>query len=232
MTIKQDINYKNNCLEYPGLSKIHGKPTTSALFILCNEVQSNAQSIDMTLGGGTNGHLGLVCDAPTYSSIPGTIQYLHPTNPGSLVIPGNPMQFQIAHAHDLHEEHLHLFQKVNNIEHTLIQQIVKAFDEKYLTVICNPVTHKITRTIPQIFDYLFDAYGDVSPSQLQELCNMLENFNFNPYEPVDILYTEINSFANLAKIGHSPIMNRQKNRLCLFGTAKNWQTAFQSNSME
>eukprot|EP00957_Ditylum_brightwellii_P054380 4120126-Ditylum_brightwellii.AAC.1 len=175
-----DIDYKNNCFEFPELSRIQVEPTTSALLILCNRVQSNAQFIDSTLGGGANGHLGLVCDTSTYSSIP----------------------------------------EVNNVERTLIQQLIKAVDAKYLTAICNPATQKITCTIQQIFDYLFDAYGDVSPSQLQELCNSIENISFDPYKPVNTLYTEINSFANLAKIGHSPITDRQ-NRLCLSGTAKN-----------
>eukprot|EP00957_Ditylum_brightwellii_P010314 780004-Ditylum_brightwellii.AAC.1 len=84
MMIKQDINYKNNCFKYPELSKTHGEPTTSALLILCNEVQSNAQSVNTTLGEGANGHLGLVCDTLVYSSIPGMIQYLCPTTPSSL----------------------------------------------------------------------------------------------------------------------------------------------------
>eukprot|EP00957_Ditylum_brightwellii_P102395 7805398-Ditylum_brightwellii.AAC.1 len=141
------------------------------------------------------------------------------------------MQFQISHARDLHEEHLCLFQEVNNVKYTLIQHIVNAIDAKYLTAICNPVTHKITYTIPQIFDYLFDVYGDVSPSQLQELCNKLENFNFNPYEPVDTQYTKINSFANLAKLDTLPSLI-DKNRLCLSGTTKNWKISFQSNSMK
>eukprot|EP00957_Ditylum_brightwellii_P111134 8473995-Ditylum_brightwellii.AAC.1 len=147
MMIKQDIKYKNNCFEYLELSKIHGELTTSALLILRNEVRSNAQSINMTLGGGANGHLGLVCDVSTYSSTLGTTPYIRPANPGSLAIPGGATEFQIAHARNQHQENLCLFREVTNIKCTLIQQIVKAVDAKYLTAICNPVTHKITCTI-------------------------------------------------------------------------------------
>eukprot|EP00957_Ditylum_brightwellii_P140150 10679243-Ditylum_brightwellii.AAC.1 len=121
MMIKQDINYKNNCFEYPELSKNHSELTTSALLILCNEVQSNAQSVDTTLGGGANGHLGLVANTSTHSSIPGMTPFFHPTNPGSLAISGGAMQFQIVHAHDQHKENLCLFREVTNVEGTLIQ---------------------------------------------------------------------------------------------------------------
>eukprot|EP00957_Ditylum_brightwellii_P129352 9867439-Ditylum_brightwellii.AAC.1 len=84
MKIQQDIDNKNNCFEYTELSKIQSEQTTSALLILCNEVESNTQSVEMTLGGGGNGHLGLVCEASMYSSISGMTPYLCPTNPGSL----------------------------------------------------------------------------------------------------------------------------------------------------
>eukprot|EP00957_Ditylum_brightwellii_P011572 874674-Ditylum_brightwellii.AAC.1 len=106
MTTNQDIDYKNNCFEYLELSKFHDEPTTSALLILCNEVQSNTQSINTILGGGANGHLGLICNASMYFSIPGMTPYFYPTNPGSLAIPDGATQFQIAHAYDQHEENL------------------------------------------------------------------------------------------------------------------------------
>eukprot|EP00957_Ditylum_brightwellii_P110223 8407616-Ditylum_brightwellii.AAC.1 len=64
------------------------------------------QLVDTTLGGGANGHLGLVCDASTYSSILGTAVYVRPSNPaGQLVVPvGTAAQF--VQARDQHEEAL------------------------------------------------------------------------------------------------------------------------------
>eukprot|EP00957_Ditylum_brightwellii_P057494 4359071-Ditylum_brightwellii.AAC.1 len=37
------------------------------------------QSVDTTLGGGANSHLGLVCDATTYAGIPGGSNICAPT---------------------------------------------------------------------------------------------------------------------------------------------------------
>eukprot|EP00957_Ditylum_brightwellii_P071328 5422120-Ditylum_brightwellii.AAC.1 len=56
---KSNTDYKNDYFEYPELTPIDGKPTTAALLNLCSKVRSNAQSVDTTLGGGANGHLGL-----------------------------------------------------------------------------------------------------------------------------------------------------------------------------
>eukprot|EP00957_Ditylum_brightwellii_P208355 15356992-Ditylum_brightwellii.AAC.1 len=98
----------------------------------------------MVLEGGANGHLGLICDASTYASIPGTTAYVCLAHSGPLALPVLVTQFQIVHACKQHQESLCLFQEVTNIECTLIQQIVKDDDAKYLTALRNPVTNKIT----------------------------------------------------------------------------------------
>eukprot|EP00957_Ditylum_brightwellii_P057607 4368585-Ditylum_brightwellii.AAC.1 len=58
-------------------------------------MQSNAQSVDTTLGGGANGHIELVCDATTYAGIPGTATYVCPLNPGQLNVTTTVPQAQI-----------------------------------------------------------------------------------------------------------------------------------------
>eukprot|EP00957_Ditylum_brightwellii_P148275 11289114-Ditylum_brightwellii.AAC.1 len=108
-TSRTNINYNNNYFEYPELTLIHGEPTTSTLLSLHSKVRSNAQSGDTMLGGGSNGHLGLVCDATIYANIPGAAAYVHPLNPGQLAVPATASQAQIVHLQDQHEEALCLF---------------------------------------------------------------------------------------------------------------------------
>eukprot|EP00957_Ditylum_brightwellii_P005554 425832-Ditylum_brightwellii.AAC.1 len=189
MVTKSDIDYKNNYFEYLELTLIHSKPMTSTLLNLQNEIRSNAQSVDTTLGRGSNRHLGLVCNTTTHASIPGTAAHIQPGNPGPLV--ADRTAVQSAHASDLHQEEFHLFREVTNVEHALIQQIVKSIEPKYFSAIHNLVTNKISRTIPAIIEYSLDAYRDISPLQLQDLCNQVESYVFNPHEPIDTIYTEI-----------------------------------------
>eukprot|EP00957_Ditylum_brightwellii_P198506 15128641-Ditylum_brightwellii.AAC.1 len=110
-THNNDINYKNNYFEHLECTKIHGEPTSNSLVNLQDEIRSNAQTVDTVLGGGANGHLGLVCNAVTYASILGSAPYVRPANPGPLVIPQGSTQFQIAQIQDQHEEDLRLLQE-------------------------------------------------------------------------------------------------------------------------
>ena len=74
----------------------------------------------------------------------------------------------------------------------------------------NPITNKITKTIPEIFDYLFDTYGDVSPQELRMLTTQVETLTFPPNEPVDTIFTEIDDLATIAELARAPMSKPQK----------------------
>ena len=119
-------------------------------------------------------------------------------------------QFQIAQAQETHSENTGLFCEVLAVEIIIIQQIVVALDAKYLKALRDPVTNKITRTIPEILTHLFNAYGHVTPSELYELKQKVETMQFSPTEPVDTLITEIDDLADIADLAGSPISDRQR----------------------
>ena len=206
-----DVDYKNNVFEYPDLSRIIGEPTTATLITLHNEIKANAQSVHTTLGGGENGHLGLVCSPEAYQTlVPGGTPYEKPANPGRLQIEGNETQYQIAQRKQEHDESTRLFREVIGVERALIQQIVSAIEPKYLKALRNPITNKITKTIPEIFAYLFDTYGDVSPHELRMLTSQVEALTFPPNEPVDTVFTEIDELATIAELAKAPMSAQQK----------------------
>ena len=206
-----DIDFKNNIFEYPDLTRIIGEPTTAALITLRNEVKANAQAVHSTLGGGAHGHLGLVCSPETYATlVPGNTPYIRPVNPGRLIIEGTETQYQIAQRRDEHAEALRVFQEYLGVERALIQQIVAAVEPKYLKALRNPVTNKITQSIPIIFDYLFETYGDVTPQELRHLTTQVESLNFPPNEPVDTIFTEIDDLGTIAELAHAPMTEQQK----------------------
>ena len=169
MAGNHDIDYKNNYFEYPELTRIHGEPKTASLIKIRNEMRTNAMTVPSELGGGTHGHLGLLCDAATYAAIPGTTPYIRPTTPGLLIIPAGRTQHQIAQQQTHHAERLRVFREANNVERTLLQQLVKALDEEYLSAIRCTITNRITLPIAQVITHLLDTYGEVSPTELQDL---------------------------------------------------------------
>ena len=83
-------------------------------------------------------------------------------------------------------------------------------EDKYLKELQNPVTNKITKPISDIFDYLFDTYGDVSPQELKMLTTQVESINLPPNEPVDTLFAEIDDLATIAELAKAPMSERQK----------------------
>ena len=74
----------------------------------------------------------------------------------------------------------------------------------------DPVTNKITRTIPDILTHLFNAYGHVTPTKLYKLKQKDKTMQFLPQEPVDMLNTEIDDLADVAELASSPIKDRQR----------------------
>ena len=206
-----DIDYKNNYFDYPDLTRIIGEPTTSSLITLHNEVKANAITVACPLGGGQHGHLGLVCTPETYATlVPANTPYERPQDPGRFIIEGTETQYQIAQRRDEHAEDVRLFRQVLGVERALIQQIVSAIEPKFLKALRNPVTNKITKSIPEIFEYLFDTYGDVSPQELKMLTSQVEALNFPPNEPVDTIFTEIDDLGTIAVLAKAPISEQQK----------------------
>jgi hypothetical protein len=47
----------------------NGKPTYETLQTLVTELKANAGSVPSTLGGGQNGHLGIILSPPRYATL-------------------------------------------------------------------------------------------------------------------------------------------------------------------
>ena len=119
-------------------------------------------------------------------------------------------QYQIAQARDKHKEDTRLLREVNGIERTIIQQIVAAFEPKYLRVLQTPWTNKLNHTTPEICYHLFDTYGDVTPSELRDLQARMESLTLPPSEPVDSIFSKIEDLAAIAEIAKAPMTPTQK----------------------
>ena len=211
MSIGIDINYKNNQLEYPELTRIIGEPTTATLIVLLNEVRANASSVHMDLGGGQDGHLGLVCSPEVYQElVPNGEPYIRPNNPGRLHLDLGMTRYEIAHASDEHNEETRVFREVIGVERAIRQKFVTAIEPTYLRALRTPGTNKLTQTIPEIFDHLFSTYGDVTPQDLRELTARVEGLSYPPQEPVDTIFSEIDDLATIANYAKASLTSFQK----------------------
>ena len=75
------------------------------------------------LGGGANGHLGLVSTTPEVylALVPNATPYIQPANPGRLVVEEGLTQCQIAQVWDQHQEATRVFREVLGVERALIK---------------------------------------------------------------------------------------------------------------
>ena len=164
------------------------------------------------MGGGANDYLGLVLSAQAYEQIaPGT-PYLRPVLP-VMDVSNTDTQYILAQKRLEHDTKLAQYRELVAMERILIQQIVNAIDAKFLKAIRSKTTNKINKTIPEILTYLFKTYGDVSPQELMSLRSEIEHMTFDPKEPVNAIFTEIEDFADIAEAINDPILTVHKYKL-------------------
>ena len=70
--------------------------------------------------------------------------------------------------------------------------------------------NKLNATIPEVFLHLFTNYGDISPSELRTLTDQVQNMQYQPTEPVDTVFTEIDDLATISKMAGAPLTQAQK----------------------
>jgi hypothetical protein len=75
------INYRENYFQHPSLTKISGDPTYASLAKLERECKANGKSVSSTLGGGNQGHLGLVCSPAAYNRVSPGVPFNRPALP-------------------------------------------------------------------------------------------------------------------------------------------------------
>jgi hypothetical protein len=74
-------NYRESYFQHPSLTKINGDPTYTSLAKLERECKANVKFVRSTLGGGNQGHLGLVSSAIAYDHISPGVPFNRPALP-------------------------------------------------------------------------------------------------------------------------------------------------------
>jgi hypothetical protein len=192
------INYRESYFQHPSLTKISGDPTYTSLAKLEKECKANGKSVRSTLGGGHQGHLGLVSTALAYERSSPGVPFVRPDLP---VLPAlaESTAAQIADARHTYDDDMEIFKACNLIERTIVQQINTALDEDVLADLIDDETGLLTGTVPEILQTLFDTYGVITPQSLAAAKTKLEATTYNHSRPIVNLFTAINDYANMAE---------------------------------
>ena len=184
-------NYRDKYFEYKDLDKIHGQPTIDTIAKLLRQVKRNAQRVPTVLGGGQFGYLALVIEVASYNTIHGSAPFIRPHDPG-IFTPDHPIGVRaipltaadIAAQKITFDEQKRQYNECQGVEMALRNQIVEAIEEEYLQPLRDSITDMITSTIPTIFTFLQQTYGNLSPSELKERERVLDDMIYDPSQNV------------------------------------------------
>ena len=202
------IDYRAIYFAFPNVTHIDGEPDADNLIKLKNQVKANASSVPSNLGGGAHGHLGLVTSTTTYALLSNT-PFVQPTFPGPLVIPQGTTGPMATVLREQHVEDVRIFRETTGVEKALKQQIVKAVEQQWLLPITNRHSQSLTGTIAQILEFLFDTYGYVSTSMLENKENEFREMDYHPRQPVDIIFNIIEDLVDYAEMANAPYSENQ-----------------------
>ena len=127
MSDSTPTNYRETYFQHATLTKINGDPTYTDLAKLEREIKANGKSVPSILGGGSQGHLGLVSSPESYARVSPGVPFTRPVLP---VLPdlSNSTGEQIRVAQEAHAANLASFKTCNILERTIIKQINTAVD--------------------------------------------------------------------------------------------------------
>jgi hypothetical protein len=163
MTTVEDII---SGMEYQDLTATNGRPNYENVNTIRRQIYANAASVN-SLQGGSHGHLGQIMTPATYLTVTAT-PYNNPPNPGPL--PPRPaavlpQQWEDTKAY--HKRAQDKYNTSNNFDKAIKQQIVRAIkDPIFLKPIENRITGFSRVTARTMLQYLFNAYGNITPQQL------------------------------------------------------------------
>ena len=170
--------------------KILGEPNYKAINELIEVLYANAASIPTTLGGGRNGHIGLLMDVAVYDNA-ATTSYARPTDPGPYAqhSTGNSAVAR-ADANSIHKEGRKIYDLDKKLDAALKQEIIVAVEETYLSAKNQRYMGFHSVSSKNLVDYLMERYGKIIASDFKACKQSLVN-TIEVYRLIDVYFQQV-----------------------------------------
>jgi hypothetical protein len=143
------------------VTKVHGQPTNNDVDLLKEELIAITASIPMSLGGGLNGHAGMLLPDVDYVTMaPGT-PFVAPINPGVYPAVGVTAAKRSRQEAE-HKEEVKQFHTFAGIGMGLKDLILKAIDNDFLLEIKQDCVAFLNVTVMQMMTHLRTRWGSVN----------------------------------------------------------------------
>jgi hypothetical protein len=163
----------------------------------------NAATLTTTLGGGRNGHIGIIMPAERYATLSAT-PYHGPPDPGPIPIhsaAANSAAREINRINDRAAQKL--FEQHNNMNAALKTQIIDSIADTYIGELHNRYTGYMVVTPRDLIDHLLERYGRITASDIAN-CRTKVEAPMDPTQPIDVYFQNIDDCIQFATDGQVP----------------------------
>jgi hypothetical protein len=196
------INHRESFFQHPALTKIDGDPTYTSLAKIERECKAKAKSVRSDLGGGQQGHLGLISSAPAYDRIAPETPFERPDLPAPPATVGTTAV--LAASRLTYGRANYCFQQMHpHREDHRVQQINTAQDNDILADLIGDAAGLFIGTVPDIMRELYDTYRTVTPQAPSTAKAKLESTTYNHARLIANLFTAITDYAHMAEASGS-----------------------------
>jgi hypothetical protein len=127
-------------LPHPVIPTVQGEPDYQTIHATRKFLQANSKAIDMHLGGGTLGHLGLIISDTSYAMISPTTDsgptlWTTPQAPGRAPANMDGTADQISAARHILEKDVQTYRTCTSVQQALKKQIISVFEPMYLDIL-------------------------------------------------------------------------------------------------
>jgi hypothetical protein len=191
------------------LPTVEGEPDYQTIHATRNFLQENSWAIDTHLGGGTLGHLGLIISDAAYSNIaPPTVGeptvWERPNAPGRAPATTDGTAAQLSTACHVWEEDVQTYRTCTSVQKALKKQIIGVFEPMYLEILNYTMVGYANISARDMLDHLFETYSNITAVNLEINFEHMRQA-WDPQQPVETLFKQIQDFADYSKAGGVPI---------------------------
>jgi hypothetical protein len=211
---------------HPVLPTFQGEPDYQTIHAIQKSLQANSRAIDTHLGGGTQGHLGLIVSDASYAMIDpatysGPTLWVSPTAPWRDPANTDGTAAQISAACHIWEEDVQSYRTYTSVQQALKKQIISVFGPMYLDVVNDNMVGFTNISARDMLDHLFGTYGNITAVDLEINFEHMRRA-WDPQQPVESLFKQIQDCADYSEEGGRPYWTPTANQCCIRKNICNW----------
>jgi hypothetical protein len=190
---------------HPVLPTDQGEPDYQTIHATRKFLQANSRAIDLHLGGGTLGHLGIIISDASYvifvpTTDAGPTLWTTPQAPGWAPANTDGTAAQINAARHIWEEDVQTYRTCTSVQQALKKQIISVFEPIYLYILNYKMVRYSNISARDMFDHLFENYGNITAVDLEINFEHMRRA-WDPQQPVESLFKQIQDCADYSEAG-------------------------------